>query len=454
LFFQIDKINNVSKQKTIPIISPIWAYINIFQKDDVKKIIFTKNELKDLIGYGYNINPFSKYPLIKENIYNDSLNLDENITKLNVIIIFTEGLSAVTTSVYNDTFEDLTPNLERFARDNHTTIMTNYYNHTAATYRGLFGQLCSIYPWLGGGKSWIKNDILNLSENSYKCLPHILNHNGYETVYFNMHYKDSSGNDEMAISFGFDKVLSGEELSLEYLGKINKIRDHYIDDQEAYQILIEYLKNKPDSKKPFLLATYTIETHAFVDITKDGIGYKDNTHNVLNTIHNMDDAFGKFWRYFKQSKFSKNTMIIFTSDHAHYYCEEYKHTLEDYKEKNYHNIFIDRVPLLIYNPYSKLPSEFDTKQGTSIDLTPSILNLLKVKQESNSFIGHSLFEQNRKNIGIGSFGNSFYLIKENNLIYGKHNVLQEDKNRFNVIHKFIDYLHELEKENKVFKNDI
>lgn len=452
IFLTVYKNTSASHKSKVSVLSPIWGFIYIFQEEkEITNLSFTKDELQTLQKYGYYVNPFSEYPLIKDVIYKNSLDLNSSIAKPNVIVIFTEGLSAVTTSVYNDTFKDLTPNLEIFANDNKSTKVYNYYNHTAATYRGLFGQMCSTYPWLGGGKSWVKNNGLNLSENSYKCIPHILNNNGYDTVYLNMHYKDSSGNDEMARNFGFDKVLSGEVLSEKYLGGIDKIRKDYIDDQHAYKTLISYLKENENNSKPFFLATYTIETHAFVDITSDGVGYNDGKNNVLNTIHNMDNAFGKFWRYFKQSKFSKNTIVIFTSDHARYFCTEYRKTMQAYKETNYHSIFIDRVPMLMYIPHTKIPSTFNAHQSTSVDLTPTILQLLGVKQESNAFLGHSIFQNDRELIGVASFGSSFYLIKENNLIYGKNNVLSEDKSRFDVIRKFIMYLHELEKKNKLFK---
>ena len=194
---------------------------------------------------------------------------------------------------------------------------------------------------------------------------------------------------------------------------------------------------------------YTIETHAFVDIVSDGIPYKDGKNNVLNTIHNMDDAFGTFWKYFKNSKFAKNTIIIFTSDHAHYFGKEYITTLKKHNDKQYYPIFIDKVPLLIYAPNIKLPKEYDAKQSTSIDLAPTILHLLQIKNEKNAFVGSSLFEQDKEHLGIASYGRNLYMLKENN-IFMPQNIRDKDKETFNLMEKYIKYTHKLEKTNKVF----
>lgn len=440
---QILTNNHISK------LAPFEEFIKLFIHKKEKKITFNKDEVDRLIKLGYSYNPFSDYPFVKNSIYHGNPILPNLKKSPNIILIFTEGFSAVTTNVYNDTFKQLTPNLKDFSDDNRTSVVENYYNHTAATYRGLLGQLCSFYPWLGGGKYWLHNNTLNLSQNDYKCLPSILKNNGYYTGYLNMHYKDSSGNDEIAETIGFDSVLSGEYLSKKYLNGLHKIKKSYLSDQQAYNVLIRYLKDEVVQDKPFLLTTYTVETHAFVDVEKDDVKYKDD-NNVLNTIHNMDNAFGKFWNYFKHSKYAENTIIIFTSDHAHYYDKEYIATMKKYNEKNYHNIFIDRVPLLIYTPKQSLPLEYNAKQSTSIDLTPTVLHLVNAKQEKNSFIGHSIFER-KNDMGVASYGSNFYLIKENNLIYSRTNVLDEDKKDFELIDKYINKMHELEKKNKIFQ---
>ncbi|CAA6819844.1 MAG: Choline-sulfatase (EC [uncultured Sulfurovum sp.] len=431
--------------------SPTKAFINIFIEEKQLKLQFTKEEVNRLNELGYHFNPLNQYNIMKDDIYTGKFK--SSVEKPNVIVIFTEGFSARTSSVYSEKYELLTPNLKRFSQDASTLRVDNFYNHTAATYRGLHGQLCSLFPYMGGGNFWFDNETLNLHKNNYKCLPHVLKNNGYETVYLNMHYKDESANDDMVSYFGFDTIHSGEYLSNRYLGGVKKIKNAYMSDHQAYESLTKYLQEREEGEQtPFLLTTYTIETHAFLDIGEDGVPYKEGKNNVLNTIYNMDHAFGKFWDYFKASKFAKNTIILFTSDHAHYNGKEYINVMKEYKEEQYYGIFVDRVPLLVYAPHLELPQTFNAKHATSIDITPTLLHLVNAKEEKNAFIGHSLFEKNRQDFGISKFGSTYYMLKEHNLIYKSKNVLPEYKDDFRLIHRFITYTHELEKQNRLYKH--
>jgi len=430
--------------------APIQALTNLYKKENGEILSFEQGEIDLLNNINLSLDFTSKYPLMKDTIYKNSLPFNHTLERPNVIVIFTEGFSARTTSIYSNRYHNLTPNLKKFTENNHTMTVKQFYNHTAATYRGLHGQLCSLYPIYGGSDMWFKNDYLNMSTINYKCLPHILQNNNYETIYLNMHYKDDSANDEMVSNFGFDTILSAEELSNTYLGGINHIKPHYLSDHQSYNVLKSFLKEKEDGK-PFFLATYTIETHAFLDTGSDGVKYQDGKNNVLNTIHNMDNAFGDFWDYFKNSKFANNTIILFTSDHAHYYGKEYIETMKKYKEDNYHQVFIDKVPLLIYAPTIALPNEWNAQQATSLDLAPTILHLLQIKNAPNAFIGTSLFEKNRKEFGISSYGRNLYMIQKNDLMYVEGNVLEKDKNTFHTIKKFIQYTHQLEEENRVYQ---
>jgi len=431
----------------------IQALANLYKEEKGKILSFKQTEIDLLDNINLSLDFTSKYPLMKETVYQNSLPFKHTLERPNVIVIFTEGFSARTTSIYSNKYDNLTPNLKKFTENNHTMTVKQFYNHTAATYRGLHGQLCSLFPKYGEGDMWFDNEYLNLSSINYKCLPHILQNNHYETIYLNMHYKNQSANDEMVSNFGFDTILSAEELSKKYLGGINHIKSQYLSDHQSYDVLTAYLKEKEkDNNKPFFLATYTIETHAFLDTEDNGIKYKSGKNNVLNTIHNMDDAFGEFWNYFKNSTFADNTLIFFTSDHAHYYGKDYIKTMKEYQEDNYHQVFIDKVPLLIYAPNMTLPNVWNAQQATSIDLAPTILHLLQIKNTSNAFIGTSLFEKNRKDFGISSYGKNLYMIKKNNLIYFEGNVLEKDQTTFHTIKKFIQYTHQLEEENRLFHN--
>lgn len=429
-------------------VSPVQALVKTLKTKSEVNILLTKEEVANINALGFVFSPLKKYPLTKQFIYKaHRFGLRK---KPNIIIIFTEGFSARTSSVYNPKFIGLTPNLFAFAKNKNSMVVDNYYNHTAATYRGLLGQLCSLYPKYGGVGGWDDN-IKNIPSITYKCLPHILNHNGYDTTWLNVHYRDASGNDEMMEHFGFNHILSAEDLLRRYNGKaIGKRRD-FLTDHQSYGVLIDYLKDHDKSTKPFMIGMYTVETHAWIDTPKYGIKYKDGKNNGLNTIHNMDDAFGEFWDFFINSKYAQDTIIVFTSDHAHYYEKSYLETMRKYKEGDYKKVFVDRIPLIIYNPVTRLPNHLKVHSRTSLDFAPTIAQMLDLKNENNVFMGTSLFDKKSSNIGISSIGEDSYLIK-NDTVYDEFSIADEDDSILKLAKRFIALVHEFEAKNRLIKD--
>ena len=104
----------------------------------------------------------------------------------NIIVIFTEGLSAEVCS------EELTPNIMKFKKK--SLDFSNYYNHTAATYRGIRGSLISGFMRRGGfdgsrnGIGQIAgHNVVKKYTNNVESVPHILNRFGYHTVFLSPH---------------------------------------------------------------------------------------------------------------------------------------------------------------------------------------------------------------------------------------------------------------------------
>lgn len=428
----------------IDAIAPVQNIVHALS-DQPKPCDLSLDDIYDIEKlFGFTIDKHSRYPFTKSRIYAKSL-YDETIPAPNIILIFTEGYSARTCNAYSNTFQDLTPNLRSFAEEPNTLIVTGYYNHTAATYRGIHGQLCSLYPTFGGVGGW-SDSMDKLPRTRYLCLPHILDKYGYDTIYLNVHYKDASHIDEMVANFGFARILSAEKISISYLGGINRLKNEALTDHQAYNGLLAFLKRQ--RHQPFFVAMYTEGTHAWLNTPEDGIYYKDGQNISLNTIHDMDDAFGYFWRYFKRSKYHDNTLVIFTSDHAHYYSKSYVEAMQAHNEADYQKIFTDKVPLLIYNPLTN-PGEkiIHAHSATSISLTPTILHLADINQE-NSFLGHSIFERKNINHGISSYGGNTYIIRSGNIV-DEYSVSPEERHVLDLARKFITY-----EQNKELKNRI
>ena len=79
---------------------------------------------------------------------NIAIGLLEKAETPSVILILTEGLSAEVLDVYNDLGRSLTPNIDSLYSK--SLVFENYYNHTAATFRAVRGQLYSSHQSQGG----------------------------------------------------------------------------------------------------------------------------------------------------------------------------------------------------------------------------------------------------------------------------------------------------------------
>ena len=303
-----------------------------------------------------------------------------------------EGLSARLTGPYGAPFPGITPNLDRFAADPRTMVVTNYDNHTFATYRGLHGQLCSLFPKDGGSGAWLEGPE-GPGARSYFSLADYLRGLGYETTFLDTHRRGAARVDRMARRLGFENVYTAEDLSPRYLKGAEPLRRDALSDHQLLEALVGFLaerQDRPVGSKPFFVALYNIETHAFQDSAPDGVKYGDGGNETLDTVHSYDDAFGRFVEFFESSPLAQDTVAVFTADHCHYTEKAYTEFVRRYFP-GLPRVPVDAIPLIVYSPVHRLPDTFDAGFRTSLDFTPSLIHLLGLPQEPNPFLGRSIF---------------------------------------------------------------
>ena len=275
--------------------------------------------------------------------------------KPNIILIMTEGLSY---HIIEDE-RNIMPNLKEFG--NNSIKFVNYYNHTAATFRGIIGQLYSGY----------QND--NLDTNELVSLQSILSNNNYSTAFLNTE-PDMELFYEYLTGLGYDNVIN------EYNPNSN-----YLSDKQAYKQLYNNAIKYNKKSNPFFLTIYTFGTHATFD--SPDMVYGDGTNSLMNKFYNLDYQFHSFMEKFKKSPLYNNTIIVFTTDHSTYADIDYTTTFPNRDKKDY--LFMDEIPLFIY--YKGVKSEvIDANGRNSLDLAPTILDFLDIS-EPNYFLGESLF---------------------------------------------------------------
>ena len=302
----------------------------------------------------------------------------------NIVLIFTEGLSQ---NIIDDR-RNIMPNLASF--QSQSIDFENYFNHTFATYRGIQGQLYSGYQF----KNEEKNTLTSVQE--------ILKENGYITTFINSEPKNSTFTKYLD-DFEFDSLITSTELD----GPAETVTD-----KDLYEQLFSEMENLSSTGEPFFIATYTFGTHISLD--SPNAMYQDGDNALLNRFYNLDAQFGIFFEKFKESQLSKNTIIIFTSDHATFVDNDFRESFPNYKRN--HGM-VDEIPLYIY--FSGVqPLEIDVNGRNSLGLAPTILDLVDIS-DSNYFLGNSLFNVNM-NIFDTTFVSETTRLSTNRVTDGAH----------------------------------
>jgi phosphoglycerol transferase MdoB-like AlkP superfamily enzyme len=395
--------------------SPGLAFMNMME--NVQEMI-TEGEIDFRVRRLIRVSDMPEYPMSNETLYSSPFPFplqsgrEKSPNQPNVIVFFVESLSARKLSPYKKNFapdapsaqEDLTPNIARFAR--RAMTVEQYFSHTYSTFRGLRGQNCSMFPYYGGDGAWSLPGFTPPA-GPYRCLPHHLNKEGYETIFFGPDNQEHCHFSFQTRQIGFERNIFRKEIEKKYLQHKGGAKLH-LTDQELMQSLITFLKKKDmeTDKQPFYLAAYPKGCHVGLNNERDGCPYKDGKNWVYNTVHSWDRAFGFFWDAFQQLDLAQKTILIMTGDHSHWPERPYI----EIAGSDYSRQCFEELGLIIYSPLHELPRRYNADHATSLGFAPMITQILALDPgRQNSFLGISPFERNREHAGVGWANRTLFL---------------------------------------------
>ncbi len=290
----------------------------------------------------------------------------EKPTDYNVILFSFEGISARLLNCYGGVAPDLTPNFDAFASE--STMVRNYFNHTATTINALVGQDGSYTP----------TKLEYCGQTQPNGLVKMLGKRGWNSAFFTIKTGGMVLRPIM-LHCGYNKYFEYPSTDKKYY------------DQDLFDSVMAYLKNPENTRQKFFLNIYNIHTHAYMNDPAEN-HFQDGENQLLNAMHNLDFHFGRFMKWLDNSEFANNTMVIITTDHAQFYNNPpYREIIS--KLPNKPQSIVDRVPLIIRYPGKrKFDKLLHGGVRTTISLAPTILHLLGIKDQPNAFLGNSLFE--------------------------------------------------------------
>ena len=164
----------------------------------------------------------------------------------NIVLIFAEGLSQ---QIVDDD-RDIMPCVKSYAEK--SLFFENYYNQTAATYRGLSAQLYSGFQF----QNYDKNELISIQD--------ILENVGYNTTFINAEPENAVFTKYLQ-NMNFNNLISNKQD--EHKGFSNTLSD-----KEIYELLFETIEEQSLQNKPFFTAVYTYGTHVSLDSIDEKFG--------------------------------------------------------------------------------------------------------------------------------------------------------------------------------------
>lgn len=233
------------------------------------------------------------------------------------------------------------------------------------------------------------------SLNKVYGLPKILKNHGYNTSFFHGAFNGSQNFDQYCKVAGFEKYYGKNE----YKPYEDKVFDGKwgIFDEPFLQFFCDEIST---FKEPFFTSVFTISSHQPFILPEKYIGKFDKgTTPVHETVGYSDNALRLFFNKAKQQKWYDNTIFVITADHTSPFVSGKDNTI----------IGKFKVPILFFDPSNPAMSGVSEKNLQQIDILPSLVDYLNIKDDVVTF-GKSF--QSDKNFVVTYLDNIYNYIND------------------------------------------
>ena len=327
-------------------------------------------ELKD-VPYYQKQNQLSGFQILAENT--------------NVILIQVESLDAKIID-YEQQGKPVTPFLNSLKTE--SLYFENFYAQKVnGSFDADLSSLTSLYPV---NRSYVFRDI-DLSR--FHSLPKLLKKRGYQTLALHNNDRDFFNRAEAYPDLGFDHFYSQRNFK-ETIFPVSKERGLGINDYDFFDASTELIKEAADEDKPFFAYLISLTSHTpfnfYPEAAVEDFAEVNNNlvHNYFKSISFLDKSLQNFVNKLEEAGIMDNTLLVIYSDHESEiktmgYESGRDFTLWRNVKTPYH------IPLFIKHP--QLQADIYSREGTTTDIAPTVLDLLGFQELPDQFVGRSLF---------------------------------------------------------------
>ena len=308
----------------------------------------------------------------------------------NVLVIHLESFQQFLIG-YKWQGKEVTPNLNKLYHSKNTLSFANFYNQ------------------VGQGKTsdaemMLENSLFGLqsgsamssygTSNTFESAPAILKQQGgYTTAVMHGGAGSFWNRNNAYKQFGYEYFMP---LSY-YQNKPKYYIGYGLKDKIFFSQSIKYIERLP---QPFYLKLITVTNHYPYDLDKknqsiDKTDTGDETvDGYVQTAHYLDQAVGQLMRWMKKTGLDKNTLLVFYGDHYGISGNHHKASAELLNQDeftNFDNLKFQRVPLMFH--MKGLKGGIKKTYGGEIDVLPTLLNLLGIRNKGTIQFGHDLLSK-------------------------------------------------------------
>ncbi len=323
----------------------------------------------------------------------------------NVITIQVEALQNFVIGLEYDG-QEITPNLNALLTED-TLYFDNYYYQVGGgnTADAEFAVNNSLYAPVDEAA------YSRYADNDFYSMATLLKDNGWTNATAFHGYVNTFWNRNAAYpGQGFDAYLSGSD----YYAEPNEVAGMGVSDGEFFVRAVDYLK---EQNGPFYAFMVTLTSHYAFELPEqyNMLTLRDEHvgtlfGNYLQSVHYFDHAVGMLIDALKAADLYDHTILTFYGDHFGLpaYDWQSKMLVEELIGAAYTYESHFNVPLMIHIPGSGV-TETKSVAGGHIDVMPTLLHLLGLKNEKGIMFGESLLrlESNvvcqQQHLGRGSF---------------------------------------------------
>ncbi len=236
--------------------------------------------------------------------------------------------------------------------------------------------------------------------NKINSLAAILKNRGYSTAFFHGATNGSMRFDAFAAQAGFDQ----------YFGRTQYNNDKHFDN--TWGIMDEYFnpwtaRQISKLKEPFLSTLFTLSSHHpyFIPEHMKSKVIK-GPEPICAAINYGDIALKKFFDEAKKQPWYDNTLFVICADHTPATNSPF------YSQRSQ----MYRIPILFYHPKKLIPIKKEKKIFQQLDILPTVLDLINIKEKFYSF-GTSYFQNTDREAITYLEGNYFYYFNNHMLTF-------------------------------------